>query len=65
MKLDELNNDIIESGLKKTYISYKMGCSRQHLYQLLKGDTEWTRPEIEAISDILKYSKKRTLYIFF
>lgn len=60
----ELLKEIMEeSGIPKTFIAKKMGCSRPRLYTILSGG-ECTVTEMQRLSDILKLSNKQKNDIF-
>lgn len=58
-----LNKAIDDSGMTKTFIAAKMGCSRMRLYSILKG-AELTVSEMMALSDLLKLNNKQKTDIF-
>lgn len=58
-----LNEAIDESGLTKTFIAKRMGCSRPRLYKILEG-AECTVTEMVTLSDILHLNNKQRRDIF-
>ena len=51
-----LEEVIDESGITISHIAFKMGCSRNRIYSILKG-SEFVASEIVALSEILHLSK--------
>ena len=58
-----LEEVIKESGMTKTFIADKMGCSRPRLYKILEG-AECTVSEMVKLSNILRLSNKQKADIF-
>jgi predicted transcriptional regulator len=58
-----LNQAIDDSGMTKTFIAAKMGCSRMRLYSILKG-SEVTVSEMVALSDLLRLNSRQKTDIF-
>ena len=58
-----LNQAIDNSGMTKTFIAEKMGCSRMRLYSILKG-SEVTVSEMIALSDLLRLNNRQKSDIF-
>ena len=58
-----LNQAIDASGMTKTFIAEKMGCSRMRLYSILKG-SEVTVTEMLALSDLLRLNNRQKSDIF-
>lgn len=58
-----LEDAIKESGMTKTFIADKMGCSRPRLYKILEG-AECTVSEMVRLSDILRLNNKQRTDIF-
>ena len=54
---------IENSGLSKTFIAKRMGCSRPRLYSILAG-SECTVSEMMALSNILRLTGKQRTEIF-
>ena len=52
-----------DSGLSKTFIAQKMGCSRPRLYRILAG-SECTVSEMMALSNILRLTNRQRTDIF-
>lgn len=46
------------SGLKVSKIALELGVSREHYYQLEKGNTKLTKDKIEVLSKLFNVSKK-------
>lgn len=58
-----LSEAITESGMTKSFIAQKMGCSRPRLYAILNGG-ECTVTEMLSLSDILRLTNKQRTDIF-
>ena len=58
-----LQDVVSDSGLSKTYIARKMGCSRPRLYSILSG-SECTVSEMVKLSEILRLTNKQRTDIF-
>ena len=58
-----LSEAIDNSGMTKTFIADKMGCSRPRLYSILAG-AECTVSEMIKLSDILKLTSRQKTEIF-
>ena len=62
----ELLRDVInKSGLTITFISDKMGLTREGLYNKLNGLSEFKASEIVRLSEILHLSSEKREKIFF
>lgn len=60
----ELLLDFInESGMTKSFIARKMGCSRPRLYKILDG-AECTVTEMMSLSEILRLNNKQKADVF-
>lgn len=58
-----LSEIIAESGMTKSFIARKMGCSRPRLYSILNGG-ECTVTEMISLSNILRLTSKQKTDIF-
>lgn len=58
-----LSEVISESGMTKSFIARKMGCSRPRLYAILSGG-ECTVSEMLSLSNILRLTNKQKNDIF-
>jgi predicted transcriptional regulator len=58
-----LSEVISESGMTKSFIAQKMGCSRPRLYTILNGG-ECTVSEMLSLSNILRLTNKQKNDIF-
>ena len=58
-----LTQAIDDSGMTKTFIAEKMGCSRMRLYSILKG-SEVTVSEMIALSELLRLNNRQKSDIF-
>ena len=58
-----LRDAVNESGLSKTYIARKMGCSRPRLYRILDG-SDCTVSEMVKLSEILRLTNRQRTDIF-
>lgn len=58
-----LSEVISESGMTKSFIAQKMGCSRPRLYTILNGG-ECTVSEMISLSNILRLTNKQKNDIF-
>lgn len=58
-----LSEVISESGMTKSFIAQKMGCSRPRLYAILNGG-ECTVSEMISLSNILRLTNKQKNDIF-
>jgi predicted transcriptional regulator len=58
-----LSEVIAESGMTKSFIAQKMGCSRPRLYAILNGG-ECTVSEMLSLSNILRLTNKQKNDIF-
>lgn len=65
IKLNKLNEQITQSGLKKTYIAAVMGISDASLRNKLSGKTDFTWAEIQILSRLLMLSLSQCNDIFF
>jgi len=59
-----LFNLITSSGMTKTFIANSIGCSRQHLYDILDKGIECSASEIVAFSELLRLTKQQRDEIF-
>lgn len=60
-----LNEAIIDSGLKITYIANRLGITREGFYNKLKNETEFKASEIVVMQKILNLSNSKRDKIFF
>lgn len=58
-----LSEVVTESGMTKSFIARKMGCSRPRLYSILNGK-ECTVSEMMSLSKILRLSNEQINNIF-
>ena len=58
-----LNQAVDDSGMTKTFIASKMGCSRTRLYKILSG-AEVTVSEMVTLSDLLRLNSRQKTDIF-
>ena len=58
-----LSEVVAESGMTKSFIARKMGCSRPRLYAILNGG-ECTVSEMISLSNILRLTNKQKSDIF-
>ena len=65
MKLDKLNREISNSGIKKKSIALKLGITEISLIRKLKGETEFKISETVKIGNILNLSNDQKCAIFF
>lgn len=65
MNTNLLKAEIIANGKKMTDIADELKISKSALYRKLRGDTEFTRHEIEVIIKTLGMSVEKALKIFF
>lgn len=62
---DKLEKAIKDSGLKKSYISKKMGLSLETLKNKMTGRSKWYIDECLAIKSLLGISDAEAIAIFF
>lgn len=55
---------ISESGMTKTFIANKMGCSRPRLYKIL-GGADCTVSEMISLSNVLKLKNRQRKDVFY
>lgn len=60
-----LKDAIIESGVTITWLSCKMGLSREGLYKKINGETEFKGSEIAALTTLLHLTTEKRETIFF
>lgn len=60
-----LNEEIMKSGLKITFIAKKLGLSREGFYKKLNNETEFKASEIACVQKILGLSNQKRDEIFF
>ncbi len=65
MKLDKLNREILNSGIKKKSIASRLGITEMSLIRKLKGETEFKISETVKIGSILNLSDVEKCDIFF
>ena len=65
MKLDKLNREILNSGIKKKSIASRLGITEMSLIRKLKGETEFKIRETVKIGSILNLSDVEKCDIFF
>lgn len=58
-----LSEVVAESGMTKSFIARKMGCSRPRLYAILNGG-ECTVSEMISLSNVLRLSSRQRNEIF-
>lgn len=61
----KLKDEISLSGLSVTYVSKKLGISREGFYKKMLNVTEFKASEIVKLKNILKLSSKKRDEIFF
>lgn len=59
-----LNEFMTESGVTKTFLARKVGCSRPRIYKILSG-AECTASEIAGITEALHLTTKQRDLVFF
>lgn len=65
MDYEYLRKTIEDSGLKRTYIAYKMGITTRTFYNKVNRTSEWKSKEIEAFCKTLGLTKRTRDDIFF
>lgn len=65
MNKDLLKGKIIAAGMSLADFSKRSGIKKNSIYRKLSGKTEFSRSEIEKISDILNLSCNEIMQIFF
>jgi predicted transcriptional regulator len=53
-----------DSGMTKTFVANKMGCSRPRLYKILSG-ADCTVSEMISLSNILRLTNKQRKDVFY
>lgn len=59
-----LNQFMMDSGVTKTWLARKVGCSRPRIYKILSG-ADCTASEIAGITEALHLTAKQRDLIFF
>lgn len=63
--MELLEKKIKDSGLKKGYISDKLGIDRSAFRKKLDGKTEFTASEVGILVDLLKLTAEEVRLIFY
>lgn len=65
--LKKLNKEIINSGLRKSWIAEKLGISYQSFWNKLKGKRTFKINEVILLSNILNltFDKRERIFFFF
>lgn len=61
----KLNNAIKNSGLKKNFISRRLGISNQQFYNKLNGKYGFTGEQIRILMELLRLDYTQSVEIFF
>lgn len=60
-----IRSRIENSGYRYDFVAVKLGCTRQTLANKLKGTSEWTMKDVEAMANLLQLSVEEIITLFF
>ena len=60
-----LNSKIDESGLKRKFISDKLGITPQGFYNKTQGNSEFTSTQIQILCDLLRITTQKEMKAIF